>query len=242
MRKILIFAYVGIFFLISLPLLLILLTVGLFHKALQKKWTFYIAKYVCRSILFFLGAKVFVKGSELVPENGSLLFTGNHRSLLDIVLTVAHSPRPIAFIAKDSLGKVPVLSWWMSSLGCLFLDRESARNALATILTGIENMKQGQCYIIFPEGTRNMENQELLPFKKGSLKLAEKSDSLIVPFALRGTDEMFEQNNYQVKPGNLYLSFGESIDLKALTAEEMKANNEYVQNRVKILFDETLEA
>lgn len=242
MRKILIFCFIGLFLLVTLPWLAIIALIGLFHIPTRNKLAFGLLQRLTRSILFMAGAKVDVRGVENIPKDNSLLFVGNHRSLVDVLLILAYLPRPAGFIAKDSLGKVPVLSWWMLCFSCLFLDRNSSRNALNTILKGIENMKNGICYIIFPEGTRNMDNNELLPFKKGSLKLAEKSDSLIIPFALRGTDEMFEKNNYNVKPGNLYLYFGEPVDLKALTPEETKISNEYMMEKVKTLFDSSFKS
>lgn len=240
MRKILIFTYVGIIMLLSLPYLLIVWLVGLFNRHTRNRMAFSFAQLFARSVLFLIGAKVIIQGQEYVPIQGSLLFAGNHKSLVDILLLLGYLPRPAAFISKISLAHFPVLSWWMRAFECLFLDRNNARRALNTILKGIENMKEGVSYIIFPEGTRNMGSNDLLPFKKGSLKLAERSKSLIVPFALRGTDEMFEQNNYQVKPGKLWLSYGEPINLELLSDEDMKNNNNYVQTKVKTLFDNTL--
>lgn len=240
MHKILLFTYAGIFLLISLPVLLIVWIIGLFSPPLRNKLAFGIAQQFSRSVLFFLGATMDVKGLEHIPHHGSILFVGNHKGLIDILLTLAYIPRPAGFIAKDSLAKIPGLSWWMLAFQCLFLDRNSSRKALTTILQGIENMKNGHSYIIFPEGTRNIGSHDLLAFKKGSLKLAEKSNSLIIPFALRGTDEMYEQNNYQVKKGRLWLHFGPAINLNSLTAQELKTSNEYVKAIVKDLYDASL--
>ncbi|RRD94403.1 1-acyl-sn-glycerol-3-phosphate acyltransferase [Clostridiales bacterium COT073_COT-073] len=241
MRKILLFTYAGIFLACSLPLLLILYLIGIFNLSLRNRLAYKTAQWFAGSILYFLSPDIHVTGLENVPEERAVLFVGNHKSLIDVLLVLHYTPRVSGFIAKDSLGKVPLLSWWMSAFQCLFLDRNSARNALNTILKGIDNMKNGHCYIIFPEGTRNIGSDELLPFKKGSLKLAEKSDSLIVPFALRGTDTMYEQNNNQVKVGPLWLSFGQPIDLKTLSAEELKTSNIYVQIKVKELYDATFD-
>ena len=239
MRKILIFAYVGIFFLMTLPLLLLYWLLGLFSVALRNRLTFATAQFFFRSVLTCLGAEVDVRGLEHIPAAGTILFAGNHKGTLDVALLLAYLPKPAGFIAKDNLAGIPILSWWMLGFGCLFLDRNNARRALTTILRGIENMKKGQSYVIFPEGTRQIHSNELLPFKRGSLKLAERSESLIVPFALRGTDEMFEANHYNPRPGKLYLRFGQPIDMKNLSAEEVKQIHEYVEGKVRDLFAET---
>lgn len=55
------------------------------------------------------------------------------------------------------------------------------------ILAGIEKVRRGVSVWIFPEGTRNKNEQlsDLLPFKEGSLKIAEKSGCPVVPVAIK---------------------------------------------------------
>lgn len=239
MLKIFLFTYAGLFLMVTLPWYFLTVVIGWFSVPLRNRLAFGTARFIARSVLSMIGVDVVVEGTENIPPAGSVLFVGNHRSLIDVLLVVAYTPRVFAFIAKDSLKKIPLLSWWMAAFQCLFLDRKSPRNALKTILDGIENMKQGHSYVIFPEGTRNHDNNDLLPFKKGSLKLAEKSDSPIVPFALRGTDEIYEQNNYQVKSGQLFLTFGAPIYLSDMSAEEKKDSHAYVRSVVADLFQST---
>lgn len=53
------------------------------------------------------------------------------------------------------------------------LNRDNIKEGMKTILKGIELIKNGSSVFIFPEGTRS-KDEELLPFKEGSLKIAEK--------------------------------------------------------------------
>ena len=69
--------------------------------------------------------------------------------------------------------KVPLLRTWMRRLHCLFIDRENVKEALKTILAGIDNVKNGISMCIFQEGTRNKTDDLMLPFKEGSFKIAE---------------------------------------------------------------------
>lgn len=48
--------------------------------------------------------------------------------------------------------------------------------------------------MIFPEGTRN-KGDELLPFKDGAFKIAQKAGCLIIPVAICGTDNVWKQIN-----------------------------------------------
>ena len=73
--------------------------------------------------------------------------------------------------------KIPFLSTWMKLVNCLFLDRDDMKQGLKMVLDGINKLKSGISICIFPEGTRNKgeDETELMPFKEGSLKMAEKS-------------------------------------------------------------------
>ena len=92
-------------------------------------------------------------------------------------------------MAKAEMRKIPLLSDWMRYLHCLFLDRKDIKKGLKTILEGVEKIKSGISICIFPEGTRNRNEDELelLPFHEGSFKLATKTNCPIVPIALNNT-------------------------------------------------------
>ena len=80
-----------------------------------------------------------------------------------------------------------------------------------------------------PGGTRN-ENQELtqlLPFHEGSLKIAQKSGCPVIPVAITGTAEIFEQHLPFVKPSHVCIRYGEPIYIKELPAEKRKFQGIY---------------
>ena len=163
MRTILIILFLIVFFIVSLPVYLILL---LFRKKYRYKTSVIaqkIIKYAFRIVLFLSGTKTIVLGTENVPENTAVLYVSNHRSLMDIPLAYSTLPTVTGFIAKIEVKKVPFLSWWMELVNCLFLDRDDLRAGMKTILNGIENIKEGYSMFIAPEGTRNHE-EEMLPF------------------------------------------------------------------------------
>lgn len=132
-------------------------------------------------ILFICGTKITVIGEEHVPTDVPVLYIGNHRSYFDIIITYARCPRLTGYVAKDNMEKVPLLRVWMRRLHCLFINRENVKEALKTILAGIDNIKNGISMCIFPEGTRNKSDEQMLPFKEGSFKMAEKTGCPIIP-------------------------------------------------------------
>ena len=102
--------------------------------------------------------------------------SATHRSYFDILLTYTRCVRRTGYIAKKEMERYPLLSNWMKYLHCLFLDRKDIKQGLKTILTAIEKIKSGISICIFPEGTRNknQDESELLPFHEGSFKIASK--------------------------------------------------------------------
>ena len=87
---------------------------------------------------------------------------------------------------------------------------------------------------IFPEGTRNenLDPLDLLPFKEGSLKIAEKSGCPVVPVAFTGTAEIFENHIPFMRPSHVTIEFGEPIYLKQLPAEFRKRSGAYTRDRI----------
>ena len=92
---------------------------------------------------------------------------------------------------------------------------------MKTILNGIENIKEGYSMFIAPEGTRNHE-EEMLPFKEGSFKMAHKTNCPVIPVAISGSDDLFENSFPWVKKAITVIEYGKPIYLDTLSAEERK--------------------
>lgn len=183
-----------------------------------------IVQKVFRFILKMSGVTVTVKGMENVPEGQPVLYVGNHRSYFDILVGYTTVPSLLGFVAKKEMKRYPLLSDWMTNVNCLFLDRKNLKEGLKTILEGIEKVKRGVSIWIFPEGTRNRGEDllELLPFKEGSLKIAEKSGCPVIPVAITGTAEIFEKHFPIIRPAHVTIEFGQPFIIKELPPEERK--------------------
>ena len=184
-------------------------------------------------ILKVTGARITVIGEEHVPKDQAVLYVGNHRSYFDILLTYSRTPRLTGYVAKKEMEKIPLLSTWMKRLHCLFLDRKDIKEGLKTILAGIELIKSGVYICIFPEGTRNRSNEPMLPFKEGSVKMAEKTGCLIIPMAITNSAEIFENHIPRITPCDVIVEYGEPIDPKALSREEKKFLGAYCQKKIQ---------
>ena len=140
-------------------------------------------------------------------------------------------PGLTGFVAKKEMEAIPLLRTWMRQINCLFLDRDNIKEGLKTILEGIEKIKSGISIWIFPEGTRN-ENEdmlELLEFHEGSLKMAQKSGCAIIPVAITGTAEVLEQHFPWIRPNHIIIRYGEPIYIKDLPAQQKKFPGAYTR-------------
>ncbi len=234
------FCFVALFLIIYLVLGIPVLGLLWLLKKINPKAADYISlrmvQYAFRFFLFLSGVSVTVIGEDRIPEEAAL-FVGNHRSYFDILLTYSRCRRLTGFVAKKEMLRYPLLRTWMKRLYCLFLDRDNPREGLKTILTAIEQVKQGNSIFIFPEGTRNRQEEgSLLPFHSGSFKIAEKSGCPIVPVTLNHTAAIFEQQFPKIRPTSVVLEYGDPIYLDRLTPEERKN----ISTSCQALIQETL--
>ncbi|WP_246599300.1 lysophospholipid acyltransferase family protein [Clostridium lacusfryxellense] len=185
-------------------------------------------------ILNIAGLNLTVVGKENIP-NEPCLFVGNHQSNFDIPVILSNMNRTTGAVAKKEMVKIPIMSYWMREIHCVFMDRENPREALKAISEGVENLKNGYSMLIFPEGTRSRSNN-IGEFKKGSMRLAIKAGVPIVPVTLYDTYKAMEGNNGKIKKANAKIIFDKPIYLGEMTKEE-KAN---VSDRVQDIIQSNL--
>lgn len=232
-RIILVALFLFLFLLLGIPVLLIEHLIGIKNKQAKDVSSLRIVQYAFRLIIWISGVDVTVIGEENIPDE-PVLFAGNHRSYFDIVLTYARCKRLTGYIAKKEMLRYPLLRDWMKALYCIFLDRDNVKEGLKSILQAIDYVKSGVSICIFPEGTRNRgEELSMLPFKKGSLKIAEKSGCAIVPISINNTNNIFEAHIPKIKKAHVVIEYGTPIYPKELDRDTKKHLEEYVQNIIQ---------
>lgn len=125
-----------------------------------------------------------VSGLENIPARGPLIMMINHTSGLDPGLIMATTTSrfviPMTKIENTwfFLGRLAV--WWWD---CYTVRRgEVDRKALAT---SIELLRDGQCILMAPEGTRQRQGGLARP-KEGLAWIATKADAMVLPCAISG--------------------------------------------------------
>lgn len=199
----------------------------------QQEHSLKVVQFMLRLLLNMTGSKLIVKGKERIPE-GAVLYVGNHSSYFDILAGYTTVPGLTGFVAKKEMESWPFIAAWMHLVNCLFLDRKDIKAGLKTILEGIEKIKSGVSMWIFPEGTRNDNEDllELLPFHEGSMKIAEKSGCPVVPVAITGTADIFEKHFPIIRPSKVTIEYGEPFFIKDLPPEVRKRSGAYTRELI----------
>lgn len=154
-------------------------------------------------------------GIENIPkENGCILFP-NHQGMYDTLAIMEVCPRPFSVVAKKELANIPFLKQVFACVKAYMIDREDIRQGMKVILKVAEDVKNGKVFLIFAEGTRSKNGNQVGEFKGGSFKAATKTKCPIVPVALIDSFKPFDTNS--VKPVTVQVHF-----MKPLFYEEYK--------------------
>ena len=190
---------------------------------MEKKYNIKFYKGILKFTNFYLNKmyKPVIKGVELVKDEPTL-FIGNHKSGFDILL-VAYALKKfgLRFMAKKEFFETK-WKWFFEKCGAFPIDRSKVD--IGAVKTAVKLLKEDSKVVIFPEGTRNKEN-ELLEFKKGFSSIALLGNVKIVPFAITG------EYKFRKHPT---IEFGEAIDLKELKMDKKEIDS-YVEEKVKML-------
>ncbi len=172
----------------------------------------YILYRIARPIIkFFIKISFNPKiiGKEHIPLDGKCILAGNHTSNLDALLLMSTTKRTIRFLAKKELHK-SIFGKLFESAGTIPVDR-SKKDTLAKEKS-ISALTKGELICIFPEGTINRTSEVIMLFKYGTVSFAQKTNSKIVPFIIKGKYKFFRS---RVK-----IKFLEPISLKTNNLEE----------------------
>ena len=179
------------------------------------------------------------RGLQNVPRQGALVVVANHGSHLDPPLLGHALPRPVSFMAKAELFKVPLLGPLIRSLGAYPVSRgASDREAIRTALSRLE---QGWATGVFLDGTRQADGRVNAPLP-GAALLAARSGSPLLPVAIRNSHRALGSGSRHPRLIPIELCIGELVpppsgrrraDLDATTAE--------LQRRINAMLDQGLQ-
>ena len=133
-----------------------------------------------------------VIGKENIPEEGNLIFCGNHRSYLDPPIMILTNSRDMRFMAKEELKKNFLFSTLIRIFDGIYVKRNE--KDISAMKEALKTLKNGGCIAIFPEGTRNGFEKNDGEIKNGAAYMALKTNSKVVPVGIVGPLKPFTKN------------------------------------------------
>jgi 1-acyl-sn-glycerol-3-phosphate acyltransferase len=173
-------------------------------------------KYVVLGPLLKLVFRPRVEGLEHVPGDGPVIIASNHLSFADSVFMPLMVKRKVTFPAKSEYFTGTGLKGWfvrsfMQGLGMVPIDRSGGRAARAALEVGLEILRRGDIFGIYPEGTRSPDGR-LYRGKTGVARLALESGAPVVPVAMLNMDEVQPVGKVLPRLKRVHIAFGPALD------------------------------
>ena len=179
-----------------------------------------------------------VSGRQNVPTSGSLVVVANHGSHLDPPLLGHALGRPVAFMAKEELFRVPLLGPFIRALAAYPVkrgasDREAIRTATA-------RLNEGWATGVFLDGTRQTDGRINDPMP-GAALLAARSGSPLLPVAIINSHRALGTGQSMPRLVPIQLRIGEPVPPPASRRKpDLEATTRELQRRINALLDQGL--
>ena len=127
--------------------------------------------------------RVTVTGSERIPATSGAILVANHESMFDPWLLALATPRPVRYMAKSELWRIPLVGRALDAFGTFPVERGTGDGTAMSRAASL--LHEGEVIGIFPQGTsKQLPNR---PFHRGAARLALATGAPIVPVRLVGS-------------------------------------------------------
>ncbi|HXT69273.1 MAG TPA: lysophospholipid acyltransferase family protein [Vicinamibacterales bacterium] len=186
-----------------------------------------------RAGFFLVGIRLNVVGREHMQS--AAVYACNHSSNVEPP-AVFMALRPLfprlRVLYKAELRKLPVLVWVFDAAGFVPLERGNPEQSRPAVDRAAQALRDGNAFVIFPEGTRSRTG-ELLPFKKGGFLMALKAQAPIVPVAVSGGRDAMRKGSPLIWPVTVRVDLGAPIPTGGLTNTDRDSLIEGVRESIR---------
>ncbi|WP_103062713.1 lysophospholipid acyltransferase family protein [Actinomyces qiguomingii] len=158
-----------------------------------------------------------IRGEENIPAEGAAILASNHLAVIDSFFLPLLVDREVAFIGKsDYFTGRGVKGWavknFMTAVGTIPVDRSGGKASQAALQAGIDRLRSGELFGIYPEGTRSPDGR-LYRGKTGVARVTLATGAPVIPVAMIGSN--LAQPIGQVVPSTRHrvgIVIGEPLD------------------------------
>src|SRR5208337_849967 len=162
-----------------------------------------------RLALWLAGVRLEIHRLDRIPSHRAVVFIANHQSNCDPPALLAVLP-PVLVLAKKEFFRVPIVGRGMVVRGFIPVDRRNREQALEAVEKGVQALKAGKSFLVYPEGTRSPDGR-LQRFKKGVFVMAIKAGAPIVPISVSGSNKIMPKGKFVIRPGRVRITFHEPV-------------------------------
>ena len=179
-------------------------------------------QYIMR-LVYMLWLRYQARGLENLPQTGGGLVLVNHQSFLDPTLVGLPLQRPVSYLARDSLFRVPVIGWVLRNTYVMAINRDAA--STASIRTALQRMNAGFLVGLFPEGTRSPDGK-VGEFKPGFISLIRRANVPVYPVGIAGAHEAMPRGGVRLWPQRVRVVYGKPLCAAEITRLSAKGHED----------------
>lgn len=158
-------------------------------------------------------------GAERLPVDGPVILAVNHTSFLDPVVAGCACPRPLHFMARDTLFDPPVFGALIRAYNAFPVARGA--DPRAALRACGERLDQGEAVLMFPEGTRSRDGR-VGDVKGGIGLLATRHRAPVAPVYLWGPFRAWPRGRRLPRPVPMRAYYGSPIVPQGTGRDEQK--------------------